>query len=64
MFWFLIGFIIIILGGFIIISLLQIVFMIIGWIIQAIFSLFEQRLEVFETSIRSRLKKQYVSLTI
>ena len=41
MFWFLIGFIIIILGGFIIISLLQIVFMIIGWIIQAIFSLFE-----------------------
>lgn len=37
----LIGFIIIILGGFIIISLLQIVFMIIGWIIQAIFSLFE-----------------------
>lgn len=33
MFWFLIGFIIIILGGFIIISLLQIVFMIIGWII-------------------------------
>lgn len=41
MFWFLIGFIIIILGGFIIISLLQIVFKIIGWIIQAIFSLFE-----------------------
>lgn len=41
MFWFLIGFIIIILGGFIIISLLQIVPMIIGWIIQAIFSLFE-----------------------
>lgn len=41
MFWFLIGFIIIILGGFIIISLLQIVFMIISWIIQAIFSLFE-----------------------
>lgn len=41
MFWFLIGFIIIILGGFIIISLLQIVFMIIGWIIQAIFSFFE-----------------------
>ena len=41
MFWFLIGFIIIILGGFIIISLLQIVLMIIGWIIQAIFSLFE-----------------------
>ena len=41
MFWFLIGFIIIILGGFIIISLLQIVFMIIGWITQAIFSLFE-----------------------
>lgn len=41
MFWFLIGFIIIILGGFIIISLLQIVFMIIDWIIQAIFSLFE-----------------------
>lgn len=41
MFWFLIGFIIIILGGFIIISLLQIVFMIIVWIIQAIFSLFE-----------------------
>lgn len=41
MFWFLIGFIIIILGGFIIISLLQIVFMIIGWIIQTIFSLFE-----------------------
>ena len=40
MFWFLIGFIIIILGGFII-SLLQIVLMIIGWIIQAIFSLFE-----------------------
>lgn len=41
MFWFLIGFIIIILGGFIIISLLKIVLMIIGWIIQAIFSLFE-----------------------
>ena len=41
MFWFLIGFFIIILGGFIIIRLLQIVFMIIGWIIQAIFSLFE-----------------------
>lgn len=41
MFWFLIGFIIIILGGFIITSLLQIVLMIIGWIIQAIFSLFE-----------------------
>lgn len=57
MFWFLIGFIIIILGGFIIISLLQIVFMIIGWIIQAIFSLFEERIEVFETSIRSRSKK-------
>lgn len=38
---FLFGFLIVALGGYILISLIQLVFMIIGWIIQAIFSIFE-----------------------
>lgn len=38
---FLFGFLIVVFGGYILISLIQLVFMIIGWIIQAIFSIFE-----------------------
>jgi len=38
---FLFGFLIVVLSGYILISIIQLVFMIIGWIIQAIFSIFE-----------------------
>lgn len=38
---FLFGFLIVVLSGYILISIIQIAFMIIGWIIQAIFSIFE-----------------------
>ena len=38
---FLFGFLIVVFGGYILISVIQLVFMIIGWIIQAIFSIFE-----------------------
>lgn len=41
MFFFLCGILIVVFGGYILISLIQLVFMIIGWIIQAIFSMFE-----------------------
>ena len=41
MFLFLCGLLIVVLGGYILISIIQLVFMIIGWIIQAIFSMFE-----------------------
>jgi len=40
MLWFLLGLIIVILGGYIAISLLQVVFCIIGWVLQLIFSIF------------------------
>jgi hypothetical protein len=40
MFWFLLGFVLVILGGYIIITLLQVVFYIIGWVLQLIFSIF------------------------
>ena len=38
---FLFGFLIVVLSGYILISLIQLAFMILGWIIQAIFSMFE-----------------------
>lgn len=41
MLWFLLGLIIAVLGGVILISLLKIVFNIIGWILSFIFSIFE-----------------------
>ena len=41
MFLFLCGILVVVFGGYILISLIQLVFMIIGWIIQAIFSMFE-----------------------
>lgn len=41
MLFFLFGILIVVFGGYILISLVQLVFMIIGWIIQAIFSIFE-----------------------
>ncbi len=41
MFFFLCGILIVVLGGYILISLIQLAFMILGWIIQAIFSMFE-----------------------
>ena len=41
MFFFLCGILIVVFGGYILISLIQLVFMIVGWIIQAIFSIFE-----------------------
>ena len=41
MFLFLCGILIVVFGGYILISIIQLVFMIIGWIIQAIFSMFE-----------------------
>lgn len=40
MFWFLLGFVLVILGGNIIITLLQVVSYIIGWVLQLIFSIF------------------------
>ena len=40
MLWFLLGLIIVILGGYIAITLLQVVFCIIGWALQLILSLF------------------------
>ena len=40
MFWFLLGLVIVILGGYIVITLLQTVFYIIGWVLQLIFSIF------------------------
>ena len=41
MFWFLLGLVLVILGGYIVITLLQVVFYIIGWVLQLIFSIFE-----------------------
>ena len=41
MFLFLCGILIVVFGDYILISLIQLTFMIIGWIIQAIFSIFE-----------------------
>jgi len=40
MLWFLLGLIIVILGGYIAITLLQVVFYIIGWVLQIVLSLF------------------------
>ena len=40
MFWFLLGLVLVILGGYIVITLLQVVFYIIGWVPQLIFSIF------------------------
>ena len=40
MFWFLLGLVLVILGGYIVITLLQVVFYIIGWGLQLIFSIF------------------------
>ena len=40
MFWFLLGLVLVILGGYIVITLLQVVFYIIGWVLQLIFSIF------------------------
>ncbi len=40
MFWFLLGLLLVILGGYIVITLLQTVFYIIGWVLQLIFSIF------------------------
>ena len=41
MLFFLFGILIVVFGGYILISLVQLAFMIIGWILQAIFSIFE-----------------------
>lgn len=41
MFLFLCGILIVVFGDYILISVIQLVFMIIGWIIQVIFSFFE-----------------------
>jgi len=41
MFWFIIGIVIALLGGFIVLFALCLVLSVIGWIIQAILSLFE-----------------------
>ena len=41
MFWFLLGVVIALLGGYIVISLLQLVFYIIGWILFLVFNMFE-----------------------
>ena len=41
MFLFICGILNVMFGGYILISLIQLAFMIIGWIIQAIFSIFE-----------------------
>ena len=38
---FLFGFLIVVLGGYILISIIQLAFMIVGWILEAIFSIFE-----------------------
>lgn len=43
MLWFLLGLVLVILGGYIAISLLQVVFTIIGWVLQLIFSIFGLR---------------------
>lgn len=40
MFWFIIGIVIALLGGFIVLSVLRLVLNVIGWILQSIFSLF------------------------
>ena len=40
MLWFLLGLVIVILGGYIAISLLQVVFCILGWVLQLILSIF------------------------
>ena len=40
MFWFIIGIVIALLGGFIVLSALRLVMNVIGWIIQTILSLF------------------------
>lgn len=40
MFWFLLGLVLVILGGYIVITLLQVVFYIIGWGLQLIISIF------------------------
>ena len=41
MFFFLCGILIVVFGGYILISLIQLVFVIVDWIIQVIFSMFE-----------------------
>ena len=41
MFFFLCGILIVVFGGYILISIIQLVFMIVGWILEAIFSIFE-----------------------
>ena len=41
MFLFLCGLLIVVFGGYILISIIQLAFMIVGWIIQTIFSFFE-----------------------
>ena len=40
MLWFLLGLVLVILGGYIVISLLQVVFCIIGWVLQLVLSIF------------------------
>lgn len=51
MFLFLCGILIVVFGGYILISLIQLVFMIVGWIIQAIFSFSSRK------SIKTSLKQ-------
>lgn len=51
MFLFLCGILIVVFGGYILISVIQLVFMIIGWIIQAIFSFLSRK------SIKTSLKQ-------
>lgn len=51
MFLFICGILIVVFGGYILISLIQLVFMIVGWIIQAIFSFSSRK------SIKTSLKQ-------
>lgn len=51
MFLFLCGILIVVFGGYILISVIQLVFMIIGWIIQVIFSFLSRK------SIKTSLKQ-------
>lgn len=41
MLFFLFGILTVVFGGYILISLIQLAFMIVGWVVQAIFSIFE-----------------------
>ena len=41
MFFFLCGILIVVFGGYILVSIIQLAFMIVGWILEAIFSIFE-----------------------